>query len=52
MRIVLLCAMATTLRAYDKGEQVDWPDAKDAQRLIDAGYARRADADEAPHRRK
>lgn len=39
MRIKLLQGIVGDRFAYVKGDEVEWPDDQDAQRLIDAGYA-------------
>ena len=39
MRIRLLESIAGNAGAFARGEEVDWPDDKDAKRLIAAGIA-------------
>lgn len=44
MKIRLLTSISGTDGSYAAGEEVDWPDSKDAERLIDAGFAEKATA--------
>ena len=39
MEIRILTPLVTTGAAYGPGDVTTWPDAKDAQRLIKAGFA-------------
>jgi hypothetical protein len=40
-RIRFLTSVATNLRAFEKGDEADWADDKDARRLCEAGHAER-----------
>jgi len=44
MKIRLLESISGSTGAFAAGEETDWADAKDAQRLIDAGIAEKVTA--------
>lgn len=52
MNLVIQIGLVTEVRGFKPGDKVYWPDAADAQRLIDAGHAKLDDEAEAKAKTK
>ena len=48
MKIRLLTSISATHGSFSPGEETDWPDKADAERLVKAGFAEKVSASRRP----